>query len=328
MEIRKYTKIEQFRNIIKQVSDTSRFEGLNDVGIPIFNDNPLPTITFTGTVKLHGTNAAVSYDPKTEQFWCGSRSRNITPEKDNAGFAYFADTNSERLIEIIKCFNNPNNEIVTLFGEWCGGNIQNGVALDQLEKMFVIFEVKIGDNYQPMNVLDYKDDRIYSIANFKTFMISIDFNNPKSYQNELIELTEAVENECPVAKAFDVSGIGEGIVWTAYYNDQRFCFKVKGEKHSVTKVKKLVSIDPEKLENIDKFVEYSVTENRLNQAIEQVFTVNNIELDIKRTGDFVNWIKNDILSEELDTLAANQLEPKDVVKLISTAARNWFMEKL
>ena len=66
-------------------------------------------------------------------------------------------------------------------------------------------------------------------------------------QNKFIELVEEVEKECPVSKQFNVSGIGEGIVWTTEYKGETYRFKTKGEKHSVSKVKTVVPIDIEKI---------------------------------------------------------------------------------
>ena len=148
----------------------------------------------------------------------------------------------------------------------------------------------------------------------------------------MVELVEKVENECPAGKFFgrtseDVQ-TGEGIVWTADYKGNRFVFKTKGEKHSSSKVKTVAEVDTAKLDGIFQFVDYAVTENRLNQAIEQVFTSNNIEVDIKKTGDFIRWIVNDITKEESDTMNDNNLEPKDVNKYISMKSKNWFFKKL
>jgi hypothetical protein len=35
---------------------------------------------------------------------------------------------------------------ITIYGEWCGGNIQKGVGITNLEKSFFIFGVKITPN--------------------------------------------------------------------------------------------------------------------------------------------------------------------------------------
>ena len=70
-----------------------------------------------------------------------------------------------------------------------------------------------------------------------------------------------------------------------------------------------------------------MTESRLNQAIEKVFTSVNQPIDIKKMGDFLKWINNDVMKEEIDTLNDNGLEPKDVNSAISNLARTWFLDK-
>jgi hypothetical protein len=147
---------------------------------------------------------------------------------------------------------------------------------------------------------------------------------PQLIQNKLGEITEAVEKECPVAKAFGFSGVGEGVVWSVEYKGINYRFKVKGEKHSVSKVKTLAAVDTEKLNSIAEFVGYAVTENRFNQAIEKVFG-DRTKMDIKQMGDLIKWMVNDILKEELDTMSANGLEPKDVNKYISAKTREMFL---
>ena len=62
----KFPSIEQYRNIVKRVQHSARYVGYNEEkNEPIINPfAEMPTLTFTGTVKLHGTNAGVCYDPK------------------------------------------------------------------------------------------------------------------------------------------------------------------------------------------------------------------------------------------------------------------------
>ena len=108
----------------------------------------------------------------------------------------------------------------------------------------------------------------------------------------------------------------------------RYIFKIKGIGHSVTKVKTLVPVDVEKINSCKEFVDYAVTENRLNQAIEQVFVSNSIIPTVKNTGDFLKWMVNDIIAEESDTLVKNNLEPKDIGKYISDVARKWYFTYL
>ncbi len=337
-EFNKYPSIDQFRNVVRQVTSMTQYQGKDEEGKAIYDNTvSLPTLTFKGTVKLHGTNAGVGYNPSTGEIWAQKRTDLCTVEKDNAGFAFFVEKNKmafEHIFGLIvdyKMFGDVKSEdTITLYGEWCGGNIQKGVALSELDKMFVIFGLKINEEWVSCHelYLGAESKGIYNINIFPTFSIDIDFNNPALSQNELSDLTIAVEEECPVGKALGVSGIGEGIVYTNDDMDHRLQFKVKGEKHSATKVKKLAKVDTEKLNSISEFVEYAVTENRLNQGIEQVFTTKGEEIDIKQMGAFLKWVMSDICKEEMDTLVENNLEPKDVAKSVSNKARGWFMAKL
>jgi len=100
---------------------------------------------------------------------------------------------------------------------------------------------------------------------------------------------------------------------------------VKGEKHSSSKVKTLAAVDVEKLESIQKFVDYAVTESRFNQALENVFP-NQEPIDTKKLGDVIRWVVNDIIKEEMDAMVENGIEPKEVNKYISTKTRDMFFK--
>lgn len=343
-----FTKIKDFKSVVRDISHVVSFDGLDAEGKPIYkspNKIVYPTIRFTGTTKLHGTNASIVKDFNDGSIYYQSRRNIITPTNDNHGFAFFAESRKEIFKEF---FNKLSGRIsstkeqpkVSIFGEFCGAKIQKGVAISGLEKMFVIFAVKVieGENnyYLPSSFwkdLKSHEDKIYNAYDFKTYELDIDFSKPKDYINILVKYTNEVEEECPVGKYFGRikdkdNTCGEGLVWEGWFEGKRYIFKTKGEKHSSSKVKKIVSIDVEKVNSIREFVEYSVTENRLNQAIEQVFTINSIEPDRKYTGDFLRWLINDITTEEIDVLSENGLEPKEVNKEISKKAKNWFFDYL
>jgi hypothetical protein len=339
----KFPSIEQFRTVVTNINRHYNYVGLDENGEAIYDHTlPKPVLTFKGTVKLHGTNAAVCYN-KDGGFWAQSRENIITVEKDNAGFAFFAQSNLGSFMALMNIVHHTEridsiNNTVTIYGEWCGGNIQKGVGITNLPKSFFIFGVKITPHTEteeelkanPAYWVDYSylkapDVKIYNINDFPTYSIDIDFNMPALVQNQLSELTIAVEEECPVAKAFGFSGIGEGIVWSTEVKGIVHRFKVKGEKHSSSKVKTLASVDVEKLEGIQKFVEYAVTESRFNQSLENTFP-NNEPIDVKKMGDVIRWVVNDVLKEEIDTMVANNIEPKDVNKYISTKVREMFFK--
>jgi len=120
--------------------------------------------------------------------------------------------------------------------------------------------------------------------------------------------------------------VGEGIVWTAEFKGIVHRFKVKGEKHSSSKVKTLANVNVEKLEGIQKFVDYAVTESRFNQACENVFP-NDEPIDVRKMGDVIRWVVNDVIKEEMDTMVENQVEPKEVNKYISAKVREMFFKQ-
>ena len=65
----KFPSIEQFRKVVKDVNFKSEFQGVKEDGSLIMDPTaPRPTITFKGTVKIHGTNASVCWN-KDSELW-------------------------------------------------------------------------------------------------------------------------------------------------------------------------------------------------------------------------------------------------------------------
>lgn len=320
----KFNKIEQFANIVKEVQhNNSIFVGLDDKGKQIYDHSKeYPTLTFIGTVKLHGTNAAIVKEGGVVSLQ--SRSRIIKVGDDNAGFAAWVEQLPKEALDSI-----PDNTVI--YGEWCGGNIQKGVALNGLPKMFVVFMIK--DLTTCLKVSPYptsasvKELGIYSTADFATSMIKIDFNNPHLVQERLQKITEAVENECPVGKQLGVSGIGEGVVWAT--EDFKYRFKVKGEKHltSKVKVKVLAAVDVEKLNSVSEFCDNVVTINSLNQGLD-VMREQGKEIDNKIFKDFIKWVIADIREEEVLLIEASNLTMRDVGKSIGARAAKFLQQEL
>jgi len=90
------------------------------------------------TQKIHGSNAQVYIyeEDGVKKLLCGSRTRWITPELDNYGFAAFVYANKEEFIEKLG--------VGQHFGEWAGPGINSGEGLN--EKTFVLFDTR---KFQP-----------------------------------------------------------------------------------------------------------------------------------------------------------------------------------
>lgn len=319
-EFKKFSSIEQFKNTIKSVRDYCKH-----------NNKPLSKLKFRGTVKLHGTNAGIGYNIRSDTFLYQSRERVISIQSDNAGFSLWGS--SKQLIfsslfrEIAE--NHDAKNTIRVFGEWCGGNIQKSVALNQLPKMFVIFSIEVDDveidikNFQTS--IEENNNGIYSIYDFPNWEIEIDFADPQATQNQLLDITIAVENECPVGKQLGVSGVGEGIVWHNF--DTGLKFKVKGEKHSISKVKTLKQLAPievQKIESTHEFIDTVVTENRLNQGLDKLQELGLDSTDFKNIGAFIKWVANDVFKEESDTIVENQFDSKVIGGLIAQKTRTFY----
>jgi hypothetical protein len=81
------------------------------------------------TEKIDGTNGQIFIGDDGE-FLVGSRTRWITPEADNHGFARWAMEHRDELLTL-----GPGRH----FGEWWGGGINRGYGLQKGEKRFSLF---------------------------------------------------------------------------------------------------------------------------------------------------------------------------------------------
>jgi hypothetical protein len=341
------------------------------------SDNPF---TFTGTVKLHGTNAAIGYTsaPRCgtnlsekekdftdaddvsavkDIFWIQSRTKVITVENDNYGFAKYVTENKEKMIALIRKVAarlNINLQIysLTLFGEWCGGKIQKNVAISGLPNMFVLFDavaIHQGNNSRVWYDLTSEDSdntiSVYNIKQFPTFTLEISLDNLNQVKEELKRITSAVEEECPVGKYFGRdkakgdNTTGEGVVWRCEYQTEIFRFKVKGDEHATSKVVKSNATEPTISKNLEEFLNNALTENRLQQGIKEIF--GNDSLDSKafdRIGKFQQWVVHDVKKEDMAAfpfLAEYKGEKgpdeqkrveKELNRAISNRTRKWFTD--
>lgn len=335
-----FPSIGQFKQTVKYVNDQVKYYQCK-----------IPTIRFHGAVKTHGTNSAFIMDMSTGETWAQSRERVLDLVQDNAGFCAFTEKNKEDLKLLCKLAHNKRPAsagYVQVYGEWCGGNIQKGVGVSYLPKMFIVFGIRISENAESQRWFtsaelnsvfnDFSHDVIMCIEEFPTWDIDIPFTNPQSVQNLLVELTEKVEKECPVARKllgseFDKELIGEGIVYTAVscdvpeINIDGLRHKIKGERHSSSKVKTLAEVDTEKLASVQEFIEYACTENRIKQGVD-IMVKDGVPLTPQNTGVIIKWVMGDIIKEETDTMVKSGLCTKDVTSGIASTVRNYYLSLL
>ena len=339
----KYPSTGQFRNVVKSVLERNSFAGLDENGKAIYDPSvKKPVLTAKGTVKLHGTNAGVSYS-NIHGMWAQSKEEIITIEKDNAGFAFFAHANEDFFVKSLKKFAEENGvnldeNSITVYGEFAGEGIQKGTGINNHPKSLFVFGVKVSkpgdEDFKSywINASEFprkKENNIFNIYDFKTYDVEIDFNRPDIAQNKMVEIMKEVEKECPVAKELGYEGIGEGNVWTVEFKDEFYRFKIKGEKHAgKSRVKSLKPVDSEKLNKIHEIVNKVTPAWRLDQMVTESCDLNNGgSIDRSKLGDYLRMVINDVMKEEMDIISEAGLEPKDINKHISQVARDYFFDR-
>jgi len=323
-------------------------KGLETLRSNLGESYKLPSVTYKAKIKLHGTNAAVQIHPDGKVF-AQSRTSVITPENDNAGFAKWVNDNIEQFKKLVR------DDVITIFGEWCGKGIQQSTAINNIDKkIFAVFAVQYGNSddsaryyVEPQAIVTewlaatpleswYGDMFVLPWYGEETIL---DFSNTEQLRRAAEKLNEEVAKveACdPWVKAtFGVEGVGEGLVFYPIIKDSEFVimrsdysdlfFKAKGEQHKVVKQKAAVQIDPEVAASVNEFVDMFVTPARLEQA---VTTACNGQYDAKLTGAFLKWITADVQKESGAELEASKLDWAKVNKPVMEAARKWYQEKV
>lgn len=329
-----FPKIRQYHQVLRNLKLRYTYAGKDENGEPIYdNTRELPTITFQGSVKLHGTNAAIVFLPDGT-FYCQSRETVIYEAKDNAGFAHWANKEGHRLrSEISPALRSIQDAKIIVFGEWCGGAIQKGVALNQLPKMFVVFGMKLAfedgtSEWVDTSYFENAEINVFSVARGPFYEIDVDLNRPDKAIGQMTAWVDEIDSACPFAMSFGVEGHGEGLVFRPkgdYGYDA--AFKVKGESHSKSKIKKLPSVNVEKMDSIQQAVDTHCHEDRLEQGWNAVVQ-SEADRVPQKIADFIRWVVNDLWEEEGDSIRASDISRKEIGAAVSKKAARWFQAKL
>lgn len=305
------------------------------------------SITYQGKVKLHGTNAGILCQ-KDGSVYPVKRSGIIPKDDDNYGFAAWVKKNEKAWSKFGKILGD-----VVVFGEWCGPGIQKGVAASKLDRpIFAIFAFMMDELgtrtlvTHPCRIKFLMDKNdLFPVSDtyilpYGTKEYIVNFNKQTSLGNIVSEWNKLVEacEECDpfISESFGIDGIGEGYVFYPFADRidsipvedfSRFAIKAKGEKHSVTKQRAPVQIDPEVAKSIEEYIDNVVTENRLLQGWAET-GANVSDNPISHIGQFLGWVGKDVAKETVSELNAAGLEWKSVNKHVTNKAREWFLNKV
>lgn len=322
----KFPSIRQFREVIKE------FRKLELAG----------KIQLIGHPKLHGANASVLF-PEPGVVLAQGKEQVWTEElKDTYGFYEWVLEHKETLLAWGEALLDAEPRLRYPFeitGEWAGGNVAPRSSVEGMEKFWGVFGLanieinefgngKLEFIKPPIDIHSPRIRMIY-IPSIAGCRLELDLDEPELIQAELARITSEVEENCPIANYIlglddnvegRPAGRGEGVVWHPVDNlDRHLWFKVKGKKHSVSKIRELAALTPEQVASMGEFVDYAVTDNRMEQAVRETGPIAKQNL-----GKFLKWLQADIEKEETDTLVANGLDFKDLKQRIADKAIGWY----
>lgn len=330
-----FPKIRQYHQVIRDLKLRLSYQGKDENGDPIYKEpESYPTIKFVGRVKLHGSWGGIVFSPDGS-FYCESRENIVDEVKDNAGFAHWVNKEGYKIWNSLGLSFDGDVPVkhILLCGEWACGSIQKGVALNQLSKRFVIFGLKAifeDDSTQWLDPSGIRDHSInvFNIEDYPKYEIEIDLNRPDKAIEKMVELTTAVGDECPFCKEFGVSDIGEGIVWResgVFGFDS--AYKTKDERHQKSKIKKLPTVDVQRLDSIQECVETYCHEDRMTQIFDKVVKCEEDKVP-QKIGDFIRLLVEDCWDEEGDSIRASDISRKEFGAAVSKKAARWFQAQI
>ncbi|KAH8750649.1 hypothetical protein BGZ57DRAFT_834357 [Hyaloscypha finlandica] len=309
-----------------------------------------PNINLVGTVKLHGTHAEIVIEPDNT-IRLQSRNRlSLDVEHDNCDVAASLLPLKKEILELGESVKlrwrqiNDNEELedndtIILAGEWIGPGVQKKVGISKLPKRcFVILSIFINGEWQEsegyVNIHN-ESAGIYNIARGGFYHEVLDFKDPETLEmskEKLMARTMEVENECPFAKSFGISGIGEGIVWKVdfpLHNGPRFWLKTKGPEHRVTQTDKLRKEEMKAgaSERARTFGQAAVTEMRLLQAWDYLGEMR-IRRDKKGMQAFNTWLVRDVEVEEKKGILEMEVDRVALKKAVVAIGMIWYLGRL
>lgn len=317
-------------------------------------------LTVTGTVKLHGTHADILIHNGNITFQSRNRLE-LTPENDNLGFAAHMIKQRPAILALAQRYRERYRQLpsasrfasspsshgddpdptVLIAGEWIGKGVQRRVALEHLpNRMFVIFSICIGGVWQ--READYADiddpaSHIYNISRSGFFHGTLDLDDIDASMARLVAISNAVDAECPFAKSFGITGIGEGIVWKFDHAPQesRLWLKTKGPNFMTTRIPipAAVKMAERQKETDDAearaadFAERVAHERRLEQGLDHLREMG-MERTLKQANEFAMWVLKDVEKEESREMREEEVDVKLVGKHVRKLAFIWYKDEL
>jgi len=283
-------------------------------------------VLWRSKIKIHGTHAAIDYSNGEMKPY--SRSREVTLEEDNCGFAAWVRGAALDLTEDL-----------TIYGEWAGRGIQKGAAVCKLpDRYFFIYTVhKHGLNEYNEEYSEWviEPNEIAGLVSPHPNVVILPWYSQEflyawcysDFESAVSKTTDEVDKRDPfIFERFGIDGPGEGLVWyqiTKSHDERPKMFKSKGKTHE-EKVKK-ERIDHDNHQLVVNFVAPYLTAHRLEKI---AFGVNQSnEYSLPLMGSFLQALTRDVLEEAAGEMEAIGVSKKEANKVINRIVKGWYLER-
>jgi len=331
----RWCSIELLHNVVRTLNYLQERDG-----------TPLPSVTYRGKVKLHGTNCAVQVTEDGDVV-PQSRSQLLVDGQDYKGFAQWVHQRGDgHSRSDNRAYFASLERGITIFGEWCGPGVEKGMGISKIDrKVFAVFAIQRG--YGEDARIVYEPDAIWRCLNgpsrwmpkdmfilpWHGALVTLRYGDEKGMEHSVEVINNMVAGvECCdpwVKETFGVEGIGEGIVFYPVGDGipvdpeglAMLMFKAKGDKHREVGAKRAAQVKPEKAAGVDEFVALVVTEARLQQGVSEACGG---AYEMRQMGSFMRWVTADVQKESVAELEASGLTWKQVAKGVQAKARDWY----
>lgn len=289
----KFPSIENGRYIVDKVVEKFIPEGADSCEV-------------VASVKIHGTCSAIVKHAEDGPITFQSRSRILTADDDNAAFF---STMAKNMKAVHSMFHDIESAAITLawpiivYGEWCGKGIQKNVAVNEIEKTFVIFKILDGkgawiDTALCKNV--QAPPLIRNLSEIPSYSFVLRKDELQADLDKITEAVDQIDQQCPFAfQLFGISGHGEGLVLRPKAStDPEFWWKVKGESHQRTRPPSVQTDVKPQFEKEHAFAARHVTYERVESAKEAIGVKCDDRSLMKHFGQLSKWMISDIEREE------------------------------
>lgn len=301
--------------------------------------NGHPVVIYRCKIKQHGVNTSVYRHADGVTYY--SKNGPVKAGEDLCGFYHWASKFEAQFLKL------PIG--TTVFGEWCGPGVEQGMAVSQLKtKVWAIFAVVVVDGsedpfltYEPEEISTFIEGlnlgpQVHVLPWFgDEFIVNFaDRPGMDKMAEDLSCVVEQVEAEDPWVEAvFGVKGVGEGVVCFPTFISESpartstqfatYAFKAKGEKHKTVGSKKPVEVDLAVAASVQDFALLVLPEGRLMQGLSAVDPLRQPQ----NTGKFIQWILEDVRKETAGEMAASGLTWDQVKSKIQQVARDWWIKR-